>query len=167
MIRKYFHQLTTGISFGMTSAVITSLGMIVGLHSATLSKLAVLSGIIIVAVADGLSDAAGMHISEESELEKGKIKHSHKEVWVATICTFLSVAGFSLTFAIPVLIFPLDLAILVAIAWGIFLLVALNLAIARIKKESALTLIIEHILLALFVIVISGYIGNWIPRLLK
>ena len=45
--RDYSHQLITGISFGLTSAVITSLGLIVGLNSATSSKLAVVAGIVV------------------------------------------------------------------------------------------------------------------------
>jgi len=70
MTQKYSHQLITGISFGLTSAVITSLGMIVGLYSATSSKLAVVAGIIIMAIADGLSDAVGLHMAEEAAVEK-------------------------------------------------------------------------------------------------
>ena len=157
----------TGVSFGLTSGVITALGMIVGLHSATSSKLAVVAGIIIMAVADGLADAAGLHISEESELEKGRIKHTPKEIWLTTLFTFLSVTVFILTFAIPILIFPLRMAIFVAIGWGMLLLVLLNFAIAKIRKESSIKLIFEHILLALFVIVISGYIGSLIARWVK
>ncbi len=92
------HQLVTGISFGITSGVITSLGMIVGMFSATNSKLAVIASIITMAIADGLSDGAGQHMSEESEVENGKPVHTHKEVWMTTLFTFLSVCGSSLTF---------------------------------------------------------------------
>ena len=49
-MEKYSHQLITGISFGLTSAVITSLGVLVGMFSATSSKLAVVAGIVIIAV---------------------------------------------------------------------------------------------------------------------
>ena len=93
MLKKYFHQLITGLSFGLTSSVITSLGMIVGLYSATASRLAVIAGIIIMAIADGMSDAAGVHISEESELEKGQAKHTHKEIWAATVCAPSSIVA--------------------------------------------------------------------------
>ena len=167
MIKRYSHQLTTGVSFGLTSGVITSLGIIVGLHSATSSRLAVIAGIVIMAIADGLSDAAGIHISEESELEKGKTKHSHKEIWLSTIFTFLSVAGFTLTFAVPIFIFPLKTAVLVAIGWGMLLLIVLNFYIAKIKHEGSIKLIFEHILLALFVIVASYGVGNLIAKYIR
>ena len=164
MIKRYFHQLMTGVSFGLTSGVITSLGMIVGLHSATSSRLVVIAGIIIMAIADGLSDAAGVHISEESELEKGTAKHTKKEIWVATIFTFISKLTFTLTFVIPFLILPLKSAVIVAIIWGILLLIFLNFAIAKIKQENSLMLISEHVLLALFVIVVSHYVGDLIAK---
>jgi VIT1/CCC1 family predicted Fe2+/Mn2+ transporter len=162
MFKRYSHQLTTGVSFGLTSGVITALGMIVGLHSATTSRLVVVAGIIIMAIADGLADAAGLHLSEESELEKGKSKHTAKEVWLTTLFTFVSVAGFILTFVIPILIFPLGTAVLVAIGWGILLLVVLNFSIAKARKENPIRLIAEHILLALFVIVVSHRVGHLI-----
>lgn len=164
MIKRYFHQLMTGVSFGLTSGVITSLGMIVGLHSATSSRLVVIAGIIIMAIADGLSDAAGVHISEESELEKGTAKHTQKEIWAATIFTFISKLTFTLTFVIPFLILPLKSAVIVAIIWGILLLIFLNFAIAKIKQENSLMLISEHVLLALFVIVVSHYVGDLIAK---
>jgi len=76
MNSKYPDQLVTGLSFGITSGVITALGMIVGLHEATSSRLAVFAGIVVMAIADGMADAAGFHVVEEAELENGKAKHS-------------------------------------------------------------------------------------------
>ncbi len=157
----------TGLSFGLTSGVITSLGMIVGLHSATSSRLVVIAGIIIMAIADGLSDAAGVHISEESELEKGIAKHTQKEIWAATIFTFISKLIFTLTFAVPFLVLSLNIAVLAAIAWGMSLLVFLNFTIAKIKQERPATLILEHVLLALFVIVVSHGVGHLIARWMR
>jgi VIT1/CCC1 family predicted Fe2+/Mn2+ transporter len=166
MAMKYFHQLVTAISFGSTSGIITALGMIVGLQSATSSRLAVAAGIIVMAIADGLADAAGLHLSEESEIEGGKNKHTQKEVWITTFFTFLSVCGFILTFAVPLLLFQLETAVLISVIWGLLLLVALNLYIAKIKNEPPVKLVSEHILLALFVIVVSylvgGLIGAWL-----
>jgi VIT1/CCC1 family predicted Fe2+/Mn2+ transporter len=162
MIQRYFHQLVTGVSFGLTSGVITALGMIVGLHSATSSKLAVVAGVVVMAIADGLADAVGIHIAEETEVEKGIVKHTQKEIWLSTLFAFLSVSGFILTFAIPILIFPPTSAILIAVCWGILLLVLLNFFIAKIKQENSTKLILEHVLLALFVIVISYGVGNLI-----
>ncbi len=167
MARRYSHQLTTAISFGLTSGVITALGMIVGLNSATSSKLAVVAGIIVMAIADGLADAAGLHVAEETEVGKGGVKHTPKEVWLTTLFTFLSVSGFILTFAVPVLIFPLKTAVALAIAWGFLLLILLNFYTAKIKKESPIRVISEHILVALFVIIACHWVGHLVARFVK
>jgi hypothetical protein len=84
-----------GASFGLTSGIITTLGMIVGLDSGTHSKVVVIGGILTIAIADAFSDALGMHISEESNKKNG-----NKEVWLSTIATFLS----KLLFALPFLL---------------------------------------------------------------
>jgi VIT1/CCC1 family predicted Fe2+/Mn2+ transporter len=162
MARRYFHQLITGISFGLTSGTITALGMIVGLDSATSSKLVVVAGLVVMAVADGLADACGLHVAEESELDGGGPKHSQKEVWLTTAFTFFSVCGFILTFAIPILLFPLETAIPIDIAWGMFLLIVFNFHIAKIKGENPIKIILEHVLIAVVVIIISYWIGNLI-----
>jgi len=167
MAQKYSHQLITGISFGLTTAVITSLGMIVGMHSATSSKSAVVAGIVVMAIADGLSDAISLHTAEEAEVEKGRGKHTPKEIWLTTLFAFLSVAGFTLTFAIPIVLFRLETAVFLAIAWGMLLLVLLNLYIAKVRKENPLKLASEHILLAIFVVVVSHFVGTFVALAFK
>ncbi|TKS61160.1 MAG: membrane protein [Nitrospira sp.] len=57
----------TGLSFGLTSGVITTLGLMVGLHSGTHSRAIVIGGILTIAIADAMSDALGIHVSEESK----------------------------------------------------------------------------------------------------
>lgn len=167
MAKEYSHQLVTSISFGVTSGVITALGMIVGLHEATSSRLAVFAGIVVMAIADGLADAAGFHVVEEAEMENGKPKHDSTEIWMTTLFTFLAVCGFILTFAIPILIFELGLAILVDIIWGFLLIIVLNIYVARAKKESVAGLVLGHVFLASFVVVISYFAGKLIAAWIK
>ena len=97
------HSLRVGISFGVTSGIITTLGLLVGLSAGTSSRPAVLGGIFTIAVADSLSDALGIHISEESEGI-----HAQREVWTATVATFVTKLLTALTFAIPVGLLDLD-----------------------------------------------------------
>ena len=162
MEKEYSHQLVTGITFGITSAVITALGMIVGLHEATSSRLAVFAGIVVMAIADGMADAAGFHVVEEAEFEDGKAKHAAREVWMTTFFTFLGGCSFTLTFAVPILIFELGFAVIVDIVWGVLLLVAVNVYIAKVKNESAARLVMGHVFLALVVITISYFTGKLI-----
>ena len=96
------HSITVGFSFGLTSGIITTLGLMVGLNAGTHSKLAVIGGILTIAIADAFSDALGIHVSEESE-----DRHTNKQIWAATLATFFSKFFFALTFIIPVLLIEL------------------------------------------------------------
>jgi len=151
------HSIKTGFSFGLTSGVITTLGLMVGLHSSTNSKLAVIGGILVIAVADAFSDALGVHISEESEN-----KHSEKEIWEATISTFLFKFIFALTFILPVLYFQLLTAIIISIIWGMLLLSIFSFYLAKMQKAKPWKIILEHLLIALLVITITHYVGEWV-----
>jgi len=64
------NSIKKGLGFGLTSGIITTLGLMIGLYFSTKSMLAVIGGIIIIAVADSLSDSLGMHISEETNKKK-------------------------------------------------------------------------------------------------
>jgi len=151
------HSLRTGVSFGLTSGIITTLGLMVGLHAGTHSKLVVLGGILTIAIADALSDALGIHISEESEN-----KHSAKEIWEATGSTFFSKFIFALTFLIPVLLLELTTAIVISVIWGLSILSILSFSIAKEQGASPWKAVTEHIAVALIVIVITHYVGHWI-----
>ncbi|MBN1254783.1 MAG: hypothetical protein JXA50_05870 [Deltaproteobacteria bacterium] len=154
------HSIKTGLSFGLTSAIITTLGLMVGLHSGTHSKLVVIGGILIIAIADAFSDALGIHMSEESENI-----HSTKEIWEATIATFFAKFIFASTFIIPLLLFPLNTAIIVSIMYGLILLSLFSLYMAKGQGEKPWKVIAEHLVIAVIVIMLTHYIGEWIGTL--
>ena len=149
-----------GFSFGLTSGVITTLGLMVGLHSSTHSSIVVISGILIIAVTDALSDAMGMHMSEEAEG-----KHSHKEIWESTTITFISKFIFALTFVIPMLLFSLGTAVMVSIAWGLLLITWSSIRMAMQDKKKPYLVVLEHIAITVLVIVITHYVGDLIRTL--
>jgi VIT1/CCC1 family predicted Fe2+/Mn2+ transporter len=152
------HSRKTGFHFGLTSGVITTMGLMVGLDSSTHSSAVVISGILIIAITDALSDAMGIHMSEESEA-----KHSEKEIWEATITTFLSKFIFALTFLIPVLIFQLSTAIIIGVAWGLLVITVSSYHMAKQDGKKALhRAIFEHLLVAIIVIILTYYIGGLI-----
>ena len=151
------HSFKIGISFGVTSGIITTLGLMVGLHSGTGSSLVVIGGILTIAIADAFSDALGIHISEESENT-----HTAKQIWVATVSTFFSKLIFALTFIIPVLLFELSTAIVVSIIWGLSILLVLSYGIAKEQSANPCKIIAEHLVIALIVIIITHYLGDWV-----
>ena len=151
------HSLKVGMSFGLTSGIITTLGLIVGLHSGTHSKLAVIGGILTIAVADAFSDALGIHISEEAEA-----KHTTREIWEATLSTFFFKLVFALTFIVPVLLLKLSTAIIASVIWGLLLLGFFSFSLAREQKRKPREVIAEHLIIALTVVCIAHLVGDWI-----
>lgn len=150
-------SIRKGFSFGLTSGIITTLGVIVGLHSSTHSTLVVIGGIVIIAIADALSDALGIHISEESE-----IKHPTKDIWESTISTFLSKFVFALTFIIPFLLFSLSAAIIASVIWGFSLITMFSLYLAKQQNLKPYKVVLEHLVISITVVVITHYIGEWV-----
>ncbi|MDI6737328.1 MAG: hypothetical protein QME12_02310 [Nanoarchaeota archaeon] len=146
-----------GFSFGLTSGVITTLGLMVGLEASTESKLAVLGGIIAIAVADAFSDSLGIHVSEEAEM-----KHSSKEVWQSTIATFFTKFLIAMTFAVPILLFSLFTAVAVNVAWGLLLITLYSIKLAWEAKIPAYKVIFEHVGIAVIVIIATHYLGHFI-----
>lgn len=152
-------SILTGLCFGLTSAVITTLGLIVGLHSFSGSKLVIVGGVLTIAIADAFSDALGIHVSEEAENV-----HTSKEVWESTLTTFTAKFLFASTFIVPVLMFDLSTAIIVASVWGMLILTILSLAIAKINKKNPWNIVAEHVVIALIVVVLAHYVGDLISE---
>ena len=148
------NNIFTSSAFGLTSGVVTTLGLIVGLASGTDSRLAVIGGIITIAIADAFSDALGMHIARESEKNK-----TNKEVWEATFFTFITKFFVALTFVVPVIFFELNWAVIISIVWSLFLLFLLSYVLAQTKKEKLFNIAVEHLLIALFVVAVTHYLG--------
>lgn len=150
-------SLRAGLGFGLTSAVITTLGLMIGLNASTGSKLAVIGGILTIAIADAFSDALGVHVSKETE--PGAVA---KEVWAATGFTFLFKLIFALTFVLPVIFFNLPVAIIINIVWGLGILSILSYALAKSQGQGRWESLGEHLGVAIVVLLISNFLGDFI-----
>lgn len=150
------HSLEVGFSFGLTSGIIATLGLMVGLNSGTQSEIAVIGGIITIAIADAFSDSLGIHISEETENH-----HTTKEIWESTLSTFFAKFIFAMTFVIPVLLLNLNAAIIVSIIWGYLLIGLLSCLVARKRKDHAWKAVFEHLIVLTTVIIVAHYVGVW------
>ncbi len=146
-----------GLSFGLTSGVITTLGMIVGVNASTSSRLAVIAAIVAIAIADAFSDAVAMHVSEESEGA-----HARKDIWDATLATFLTKFIFALTFVIPIWFLPLDIAVIADVIWGILIMTLFNIFLARSQNEKVLRVVLEHLTIAITVVLITYVVGSFL-----
>ena len=148
----------TKFSFGGTSAIITILGLIIGLDSTANPKVAIIGGILVIALADNISDSLGIHIFQESECV------DKKEVWLSTLTNFLTRLFVSFSFVALVALLPMTLAVPCSIIWGMGLLAAISYAIARGRGLNPYPAILEHFSIAIAVIIASEFAGKWLIK---
>jgi len=146
----------TRFSFGATSAIITNLGIITGLDTLSHPKLSIISALLVIALADNMSDSFGIHIYQESE-HVGK-----KEVWISTLTNFLTRLLVSLTFVALIIVLPVNLAVISSVVWGLFVLTVMTYTIAKQRNISPYPAILTHIVIAAVVVIASNYIGAFV-----
>src|SRR5450759_655541 len=110
-------------AFGATAAIMTSMAVIVGLGSANSGKASIVAGLLIIGIADNLSDTLGIHVHEESE-SRGTVPLS---LSVSNYATRLLVVC---SFVLLVLLLPLGAARVTSLVWGVVLLSVLTYFIA-------------------------------------
>jgi VIT1/CCC1 family predicted Fe2+/Mn2+ transporter len=151
-----FNSLIKGISFGITSAVITTLGIIVGIHAGTDLKHGVIVAILVIAFADSLADSCGVYFSEEA---RGT---SFSECLVSSSSTLVGKLLFALSFLVPIIFFDLHPAIIIDIVYGLLVLGIYGFFVAKSKNASVFKTISFHLVLVLIVIAISHLVGTYI-----
>jgi vacuolar iron transporter family protein len=145
-----------GISFGITSAIVTSMGLSLGLDAATATKATIVSGLLIIAVADNISDSLSIHVYQESEgLES-------KAAFRATLTNFLARFLASATFVALVLLLPEAVMWPVLLVWGLLLLGVLTYLLARARGVAPIPEIAKHIAVAAIVVMLSKALGLFI-----
>jgi len=146
----------TRFSFGATSAIITCLAFIIGLSKSANPKFTIIGSLLVIAIADNISDSLGIHIYQESDLKKSEV------VRTSTFFNFITRFFVIFVFILFVLLLPLLYATILSIIWGISLLIVLSYYIAREQKVNPYKAIVEHVAIAVVVIIISNYLSEWI-----
>jgi VIT1/CCC1 family predicted Fe2+/Mn2+ transporter len=146
----------TRFSFGATSAIITNLGIITGLDTLTHPKLSIIGALLVIALADNLSDSFGIHIYQESE------RLAKKEIWLSTLTNFLTRLFVSSTFIILIIVLPIRLAAVCSVIWGLFVLTVMTYTIAKHQKINPFSAIFVHLTIAVVVVIASNFIGGFV-----
>ena len=144
------------VSFGSPAAIVTCMGLIIGLDAATATKAAVLGSLLIIGVADNLTDSLSVHIYQEAE------RLAERRAFGTTIANYLARLTVTLSFVLLFLLLPDSAAIFGCALWGFFLLSGLSYLLAKARCVSAFSEICKHAGVALVVIVISKALGLWI-----
>jgi VIT1/CCC1 family predicted Fe2+/Mn2+ transporter len=148
-------------SFGSTSAIVTSMGLIIGLGTTTTETATIVSGLLIIALADNLTDSLSIHVYQEAE------KLEARSAFRATVTNFVARLLVAITFAIIVLVLPGQYAGLVALTWGFLLLAGLSYVVARARDVRPVPEVGKHLGVAIVVIAASRVIGSWILQYVK
>ncbi|MBW2977608.1 VIT1/CCC1 transporter family protein [Candidatus Woesearchaeota archaeon] len=145
-----------GATFGIMDGIITILGVMWGL-SVTQDKFILVIGILTAGLADSFANAAGMHVSQETE-----IHHRRKEVWKSTILSFMSTFLVAIALTLPLIFFSVKNALIISALIAVVLLVNLGYFVAEIRNKKPISLILEYTLMGIVVSVICFGLGNLI-----
>jgi VIT1/CCC1 family predicted Fe2+/Mn2+ transporter len=116
---------------------------------------------LVIALADNISDSVGIHIYQESECL------DMREIWLSTFSNFFTRILVSFTFISLVLFLPLNIAVISSIIWGLLLLAVMSYVIARSRKINPYLAILEHLSIAVAVIIASSFVGSFILSRIK
>ena len=141
------------VSFGGTSAIVTSTALIVGFSATAASVPPMIAGLLILGVADNITDSLSIHVYQESERLKAR------PAFPATLSNFATRLAISLTFVLLVLSLPAAYALYPSIAWGLSLLTGLTWLVARQRGASVAREVCKHVAAAVLAVAVSRAIG--------
>lgn len=144
-------------SFGATSAVTSSLALLIGLNQLGVSKPGIIGALLVIAFADNLADSLGMHIYAES-----KSKNQKK---LNTAMNYLTRLGITLLLMVFVVALPLPHAMAMSIILGLVILAVLSYFIAKSHNQNPGRSVAYHLAVAILVLMASQLIGSTIKAL--
>lgn len=148
------------LSFGGPAAIVTGMALIVGLDAATAAKSTVVTSLLLVGIANNLTDLLSVHIYQESE------RLVERDAFRTTVANFFARFFVCITFIVILLLLPTSTAVPVSMIWGFVLLSALSYLVVKARNVGAVTEILKHCAVALAVIATSRAIGAWLPAMI-
>jgi len=130
------------VSFGVTSAIMTSLVLITSLSGAA-NRIALITSLLVIAIADNVSDSFGIHVFQESK------NIVPREVKRTTTNNFVARMLITFVFILFVLCLPVYLTIILSIIFGLAILTFLSYFISKNQKINPYRAIARHLLLAI------------------
>ncbi len=121
-------------------------------------KIIIISTLLVLAIADNISDSFGIHIYRESQSLTNKSLNN-------TLSNFLTRFAVTLVFILLILFLPLQYAILSAVIFGMSLLSVLSYQIAINLKTNPYLAVFQHVGVAAIVIIVSYFLGEMITSM--
>lgn len=163
LFRKRENHGIQGATFGAMDAIINVLGIVVGLGVIG-DRTIVVVGLLVAGIANSLGNAAGFHVSEETEGI-----HTRREVWLSTLMSFVGTFSVTIILVLPLLFFSLSQAMIVSVIGGMIIIMLVGTFNGRHmghNRKQTVSLIIEYLALAVVVIVIAYYLGMFASSML-
>jgi VIT1/CCC1 family predicted Fe2+/Mn2+ transporter len=145
-------------SFGATSAVTSSLALMIGLNQLGVSNIGIIGALLVIAFADNIADSLGMHVYAESK--------SKDHTKLNTITNYLTRLGITLLLIAFVVALPMPYSIAASVIVGLAILAALSYLIAKAHRRNPVRAVAEHLVVAILVLVASQLIGSAIRALI-
>jgi VIT1/CCC1 family predicted Fe2+/Mn2+ transporter len=153
-LKKINPDYFRNVIFGAEDSLVSTVGILYGVSTASHSKTTVLiTGLIVVVVA-GLSMGAGAYLTETTTHKIDTRKHTDKP-WVDGVTMFLSYFFAGLIPLAPYLLFDVDLAKNISVAIGVIALFFLGLIPTKDLREG-----LRMTVVAGFAILVGFIIGN-------
>ena len=152
-------EFIEGSYFGIISGTITTIGLMIGLSAGTQSKLAVIVGVLTIAISDTLSDAFGMYMSRKVADKNDKSLAPLKTASGVLAAKLI----ISLSFLIPIL-FNKDILIgrNVSILYAFIIIIAASSYLTHLRNEPLVRNVIKYIVITIIVIFLTHYSGKCI-----
>lgn len=142
------------VSFGSTAAVVTSIGLVVGFARTSSARPTLIASLLIVGLADNLTDSLSIHLYQESEgLES-------QEAFVTTVTNFVTRLAITATFVMLAALLTGWTLVIVATAWGLIVLGSMTISLAHQRHASASRELVRHFTIAGVVVGLSLIIGS-------
>jgi VIT1/CCC1 family predicted Fe2+/Mn2+ transporter len=119
-------------------------------------RASIIGALLLIAVADNIADSLGFHMYRESASV-----HTEK-VGIFTVSNFLTRFGIAVFFVVLFAFLPLQLAAILCIVVGLSVLSFLSYLIGVVRKTNPLREVFIHLGVAVPVILISHFLGQFI-----
>jgi len=152
-----------GMTFGAMDAIINVLGIMVGLGVIG-DRVVVVVGLLVAGIANSLGNAAGFHVSEETEGI-----HTRREVWLSTVLSFAGTFTVTVALVLPLLFFGMSDAMITSVLGGLAIIVLMGIFNGRHAghgRREIISLIFEYVALAVAVIIVAYYLGLFASAML-
>jgi hypothetical protein len=138
------------------------MGLIVGLGFATTLKYTIINSLLIIGIAENLTDSLNVYIYQESERLPGR------GAFRTTVSNFFARLLVTSTFIIVLLLLPSSAAIPVCLSWGFGLLSGLAYFLAKSRTVKTVPeILLKYCAVAFVAIAISTGLGRWIPAMIS